>query len=260
MDSTLLWIVLFTFASGIISVLASGAFLVLPVNVRTKMLGPLISLAIGTLLGAAFLGLLPQAFNSPFIKGPQDVAATILVGLLVFFLLEKFVLWRHCHHESCEAHVPGHDAQDHAAGKLILIGDSFHNFIDGILIAGAFITDIKLGILTGLAVAAHEIPQEVGDLAILLKSGYSRARALAYNIATSITSVIGGVIGFYFFRESQQILPYVLAFAAASFIYVAMADLIPGLHKRIDFNTTAQQFSLIILGVSVIYFMHDVLG
>lgn len=260
MDSTLLWIVLFTLASGLLSVFASGLFLVLPANVRTRMLGPLISLAIGTLLGAAFLGLLPQAFNSPFVKGPQDIAFTILIGLLVFFLLEKLVLWRHCHHESCEAHVPNDNAKEYAAGRLILIGDSFHNFIDGMLIAGAFITDIRLGILTGLAVAAHEIPQEVGDLVILIKSGYSNARALAYNIATSITGVVGGVIGFYFFREAESILPFVLAFAAASFIYVAMADLIPGLHKRIDLSTTVQQFSLIMVGVSLIYFMHDILG
>lgn len=264
MDSTLLWIVLFTFFAGIASVLASSIFLFLPLNIRAKMLGPLISLAIGTLLGATFLGLLPQAFTSPHIDGPQEIAATILIGLLVFFLLEKLVLWRHCHHDTCEAHVPekhlSDDAKEYAAGRLILIGDSFHNFIDGILIAGAFITDIRLGILTGLAVAAHEIPQEVGDLAILLKSGYSNTKALAFNIATSITSVVGGVIGFYFFKESQQILPYVLAFAAASFIYVAMADLIPGLHKRVDLKTTVQQFALIMTGVSIIYFMHDVLG
>jgi zinc and cadmium transporter len=259
MDSTLLWIILFTFAAGVLSVIASSIFLVLPLNVRAKTLGPLISLAIGTLLGAAFLGLLPQAFNSPYTKAPQDIAGAILVGLLVFFILEKLVLWRHCHHESCEAHIPGDNAKEYAAGRLILIGDSFHNFIDGILIAGAFITDIRLGILTGLAVTAHEIPQEVGDLAILLKSGYSGARALAYNIATSITSVIGGVIGFYFFKESQHILPYVLAFAAASFIYVAMADLIPGLHKRVDLKTSAQQFALILSGVSIIYFMSRVL-
>lgn len=264
MDSILLWIILFTFISGIVSVIASSIFLVLPVNVRARMLGPLISLAIGTLLGAAFLGLLPQAFNSPFIKNPRDIAATILAGLLIFFLLEKLVLWRHCHHDNCEAHIPsGHlsdNAKEYAAGRLILIGDSFHNFIDGILIAGAFITDIRLGILTGLAVAAHEIPQEVGDLAILLKSGYSNTRALAYNVATSVTSVIGGVIGFYFFKEAQQILPFVLAFAAASFIYVAMADLIPGLHKRVDLKTTVQQFVLIITGVLIIYLMQDVLG
>lgn len=223
------------------------------------MLSPLISLAIGALLGAAFLGLLPQALDSKFISGPRDIAATILIGLLVFFLLEKLVLWRHCHHETCEAHVPSPDAKEYAAGRLILIGDSFHNFIDGIIIAGAFITDIRLGILTGLAVAAHEIPQEVGDLAILLKGGYSRARALAYNVATSITSVAGGVIAFYFFRESQQILPYVLAFAAASFIYVAVADLIPGLHKRVDIGTTIQQFVLILAGVSIIYMMQEIL-
>lgn len=259
MDTTLLWIISFTFFAGILSVLASSIFLVLPKKTREKMLNPLISLAIGALLGAAFLGLLPQALESQYISDPRDVAATILIGLLAFFLLEKLVLWRHCHHDTCEAHVPGPDAKEYAAGRLILIGDSFHNFIDGVLIAGAFITDIQLGILTGLAVTAHEIPQEVGDFAILLKSGYSRARALAFNIATSITSVAGGVIAFYFFRESQQILPYVLAFAAASFIYVAVADLIPGLHKRVDLKTTIQQFVLILTGILIIYFMQEIL-
>jgi len=229
-------------------------------GVRTRILGPLISLAIGTLLGATFLGLLPKAFSTPEITGPQNIAASILIGLLIFFLLEKFVLWRHCHHDSCEAHIPDEHAKEHAAGRLILIGDSFHNFIDGVLIAGAFITDFNVGVLTGLAVAAHEIPQEVGDMAILLRSGYSSGRALIYNVATSVTSVIGGVIGYYFFRESQQILPYILAFAAASFIYVAMADLIPGLHKRVDLKTTSHQFILIMVGVLIIYTMEAILG
>jgi zinc and cadmium transporter len=151
------------------------------------------------------------------------------------------------------------EAQQAAAGKLILIGDGIHNLVDGVLIAAAFLTDIHLGIVTGLAVIAHEIPQEVGDFAVLLNSGYSRAQAFLYNVLTSLTTVIGGVAAYLSLAHAQTILPYVLAVAAASFIYIAVADLIPGLHKRIGFRATAQQIGLIGLGVGAISITHEFL-
>lgn len=265
MTTLLVWIIPFTLLGGILSVLAAAAFLVLPALWRERLLPSLISFAIGSLLGAAFLALLPHAFESPFVQGAHGIMLAVLLGLLLFFTMEKMVLWRHCHSDNCEAHTPEisvantHSHQDFAAGRLILIGDSIHNFIDGILIAAAFLTDVHLGVVTSLAVIAHEIPQEVGDFAILLQSGYSRARAFAMNIAVSLTTVIGGVLAYYSLSSVQQWLPYVLALAASSFIYVAVADLIPGLHKRLEVSATVQQLILIVCGVGLIYLMHSML-
>jgi zinc and cadmium transporter len=144
-----------------------------------------------------------------------------------------------------------------ASARLILIGDGFHNVLDGVLVAAAFLTDPKLGIVTALAVFAHEIPQEVGDLAILLHGGHSRGRALALNLITSLTSVIGGVVAYFALGSATQFLPYALAFAAASFIYVSVADLIPGLHRRVDAWAGAEQILFILLGVAVVYLTHQ---
>jgi len=173
------------------------------------------------------------------------------------------VLWRHCHQDVCEGHVPhahGHasDAQrDAASASLILIGDGFHNILDGVLIAAAFMTDVHLGVVTALAVIAHEIPQEVGDLAILLHGGMSRLRALTLNLLTSLTSVVGGVAAYFAFGPVQQVLPYAISLAAASFLYIAVADLIPGLHRRVDAGAGVGQFLFIVLGVAVIYVSHS---
>ncbi|MBE9515617.1 MAG: ZIP family metal transporter [Proteobacteria bacterium] len=266
MDSLLLWIVAFTALGGIFSVAGAGLFLVLPRPLANRILPSLVSFAIGALLGAAFLGLLPHALENPYVTDSHDITFTVLIGLLLFFVLEKLVLWRHCHHADCEAHGTEH-AHDHAhnnnqdkvAGKLILIGDAMHNLVDGVLIAGAFMVDEHLGIVTALAVIAHEIPQEVGDFAILLQGGMSRGRAFLFNALSSLTSIIGGVAAYFFLSGTERIVPYVLALAASSFIYIAVADLIPGLHKRVAASETAAQVTLIALGVTVIYFAHSTL-
>jgi zinc and cadmium transporter len=167
------WIVLFTLLGGALSALAASLFLVAPESVRSRVLPHLVSFATGALLGAALLGLLPHAIEQVGISGTHHIGLTLLAGLLVFFVLEKMVLWRHCHQEVCEGHVPHVHAtdahRDAASASLILIGDGFHNVLDGVLIAAAFMTDVHLGVVTALAVIAHEIPQEVGDLAILLQ-------------------------------------------------------------------------------------------
>ena len=181
----------------------------------------------------------------------------MLLGIITFFLLEKFVLWRHCHDDPCEMHSPSHEARDAASARMILAGDSFHNVLDGVLVAAAFMTDPRLGLVTALAVCAHEIPQEVGDLAILLHGGYSRRRALSLNLLTSLTSIVGGVIAYFALATAVQLLPYALAFAAASFIYVSVADLIPGLHRRVDLRAGLEQVLVIGLGVAVVYFTHQ---
>jgi zinc and cadmium transporter len=261
MDSLILWIIAFTAIGGVLSVFAAAAFMLVPEATRTRMLSPMVSFAIGALLGASFLALLPHAFETPGVDVHQ-VAITVLCGILVFFLLEKMVVWRHCHTHDCDVHgeAPDVDRARHAAtGNLILIGDGIHNMVDGVLIAAAFLTDVHLGIITSIAVIAHEIPQELGDFAILLHSGFSRSRALLYNALTGLTTIIGGVVAYFSLSLAEQLVPYVLAVAASSFIYIAVADLIPGLHKRPEFSATVQQIALIALGVGVIFLAHSTL-
>jgi len=257
----LIWILLFCLLGGALSVMAAAVFLLLPESLRERLLPHSVSFAIGALLGAAFLGLLPHALEGAGDRDVHTVTGAVLIGLFAFFLLEKLVLWRHCHHEHCEVHAPEEDnGHRHvAAGTLILIGDGLHNFIDGVLIGAAFLTDIHLGIVTSLAVAAHEIPQEVGDFAVLLHSGYSTRKAFAFNLLSSLTTVIGGLLAFYALRDLEPVLPYVLAVAASSFIYIAVADLIPGLHKRVEFSSTLKQVLLIGAGVALIYYAHSTL-
>jgi zinc and cadmium transporter len=268
--SVIVWIIVFTTLGGVLGVLGAGTILLVPAGLRARLLSPLVSFAIGALLGAALLGLLPEALEAIGEGESHAVLLTVLLGLLGFFLLEKLVIWRHCHVEECEAHGGhAHDhvaqlerierAQERAAGNLILIGDGVHNLVDGVLIAAAFLTNIELGVVTSIAVIAHEIPQEIGDFAILLNSGYSRGKALAFNVASSLTTVVGGVVAYFSLAAAQVVLPYVLAVAAASFLYIAVADLIPGLHKRPEFSATLQQISLIALGVLVIYATHALL-
>ncbi len=260
MNPTLIWIIAFSVLGGVLSVLAAASFLLLPAGMRSRFLPGLVSFAIGALLGAAFLGLMPHALESPVQVNAHNIGATILVGLLIFFMLEKMVIWRHCHSDHCEAHSLNLEHfQEKAAANMILIGDGIHNLVDGVLIAAAFLTDIHLGIVTSLAIIAHEIPQEVGDFAILLNGGFSRAKALVFNTLASLTMLVGALVAYFFLQETIAVVPYVLAIAAASFIYIAVADLIPGLHRRTELSATVQQFVLIITGVLVIYFTHATL-
>jgi zinc and cadmium transporter len=252
--SLIVWIIAFTALGGVVGVLAAGTFLLLSEQLRTRLLPSFISFAIGALLGAAFLALLPHALENSAGVDAHEIGLAVLLGLLSFFLLEKMVLWRHCHTHDCEVHGSEfEDAKRAATGNLILIGDGIHNMVDGILIAAAFMTDVHLGIVTSIAVIAHEVPQEIGDFAVLLHSGYSRGRALLYNVLSSLTTIIGGVVAFFLLSYALAAVPYVLAVAASSFIYIAVADLIPGLHRRPALNATFQQVLLIGLGIAVIY-------
>ena len=264
----LLLIILFTAIGGVLSVLAAALFLLLPEQKRQAVLPHGISFAIGALLAVAFWGLIPHAFSEVTPEQFQNLSGTILAGILGFFVLEKLLIWRHCHHGSCEAHgdegahheshAHGHHApKNQSAGALIIIGDSIHNFVDGILIAAAFLTDVQLGIVTSLAVATHEIPQEVGDFAILLESGYSPKKALFYNILASLTTVLGGVLAYFSLEDLNTSLPYFLALAASSFIYIAVADLIPSLHKKTDIKASLEQIALIAAGVLLICVLHN---
>lgn len=261
--SLLALIIIFSLIGGMLSVFVASVVLLLTDHQRDRLIPHLISFAIGALLSAAFLALLPHAILHPAVTDVHNITFTVLLGILAFFMLEKFVLWRHCHTATCEAHGTEteitHEHHERSAAMFVLVGDSLHNLVDGVLIGAAFLTDEHLGIVTALAVAAHEIPQELGDFVVLLKGGFSRKRALMFNILTSLTTLIGALASYYALQGFDHILPYVLAIAASCFIYVAVADLIPSLHKRVQLKVTMQQLLLIAAGVTVIYLSHSTL-
>jgi zinc and cadmium transporter len=258
--TTLGWIVAACLLGGILSVAAAAAVTLRADPSRVPML---ISYAVGALLGAVFLEILPHAFES--VASPRSLGATILAGILVFFLLEKLVLWRHQHAPQwgeTPRSQPGHGHEhDHGrSGIMIMVGDTVHNFVDGVLIAAAFMADVQLGIVTALAIIAHEVPSEVGDFVILLHSGYSQRQALAVNLVSSLAMLAGGLLGYAALLAVQGWIPSLLGFVAASMIYVAVADLIPGLHRRPELRATAQQIVLIGLGIATIYTVRALTG
>lgn len=240
------WVVLFSLLGSIGAIVVSALLLLFPDRVRRWLVPALVSYATGTLLAAAFLGMIPAALGQ---APARAVTATILAGIVLFFVLEKLVLWRHCHDADCEMH--GRPA------PLILIGDAFHNFVDGVMIAAAFATSLPLGIVAALAVIAHEIPQEVGDFAILLDNGYSGARALALNALSSMATLPGALLSWFWIEETRGALPFVLGLSAASFIYIAVADLIPGLHRQSALSAGLRQFTLMLAGIATIAVLHS---
>jgi zinc and cadmium transporter len=274
----LLMILLFAALGGIASAAFAVVFLWVREEHSVRILPHFVSFATGALIGAALLALLPEAIEGAGTAGARRIGAVLVLGLAVFFVIEKLVLWWHAHaHEHSEeasscpqhaddptggksprqphshAHHGGHDhARDRASGVLVLVGDSLHNALDGVLIAAAFLTNVPLGFLTTFAVAAHEIPHRVGDFAILVQAGLSRPRALLLNLATGIASVVGAAGAYFGLRQSLGALPYALAFAAAGFLYISVAGLIPGLHRRVDARTSAAQVVLIGIGIAVI--------
>lgn len=287
--SLLAAILLTCLAGGLLSVLLAAVF---ALNARPSWIPTLISYAVGALLGAVFLELLPHIFEKTL--DYQGTAMTILAGILVFFILEKLVLWRHCHEEHCETHDPeghahhhehGHDhgsanipnaspkaaaGQSHAGhahaghdhgrtGLMITVGDTFHNFVDGVVIAAAFMADMRLGLVTALAILAHEIPQEIGDFVILLHSGYSKKQALILNLVSSLATVVGALLAYFLLQSLESWVPVLLCIAASNMIYVAIADLIPGLHKRAALSATVQQVSLILAGIGTVWGAHILL-
>lgn len=241
----LLWIIGFGILGSIGAIAGAAALLFFPEGIRRVVVPWLISYATGALLGAAFLGMIPAGLShAPAFK----VTATVLAGIVLFFLLEKLVLWRHCHDSECAVHG--------RAGPLILIGDTFHNFVDGVVIAAAFITSIPLGIATALAVLAHELPQEVGDFAILLDSGYGRMKAFVLNTLSAAATLPGAVAAYFWLDEMSDAVPYVLALSAASFIYIATADLVPELHRQVTPAASFAQFVLLLAGIGTIALFH----
>lgn len=253
-------ILLASAAGGVLSVLLATVAL----RMKVEWVPVMVSYAIGALLGAAFLEVLPHALEES--NNLQALTATVLGGIMGFFILEKLVLWRHCHTEHCEAHgtdafaaqpAAGHShdhGHDHGrSGLMITVGDTVHNFVDGVMIAAAFLVDFKLGVVTAFAIAAHEVPQELGDFLILRHSGYSNRQAILLNLLSSLAMMVGALLGYFLLEPMQWLLPYMLAIAASGMIYVAVADLIPGLHKRVELSHTGQQALLIGLGIFTVW-------
>lgn len=238
-----LWILGFSLLGSLGAILAAAGFLALPEPRRRRLVPSLVSYATGTLLTAGLLGLIPHAL---YHLSSIPVLASVLVGLLLFFLLEKVLIWRHCHNLTCEVHG--------VAGPLLLIGDVFHNLTDGVIIAACFLSSVPVGIVGSLSIIAHEIPQEVGDFAILLQSGYSKRKALWLNSLSSLSTLPGGLVGYYALGVMRSAIPYAMAISAASFLYIALADLTPELHRANTITNAGGQFLLLLAGVGTIAF------
>jgi zinc and cadmium transporter len=271
---TLFYITIAAVLGGVASVAVAAIALL----VRLESIERWVAFAVGAMLSVVFLDLLPHALDSGVV--PASLMAWVMGGVLIFFVLEKLVIWRHSHGEltrppaddaaiNDESHPHHHHVHHHAhghghgdrgrSGLMILVGDSLHNATDGVLIAAAFLADTKLGVVTALAVIAHEIPQEVSDFFVLLHSGYSRAKAFLYNLLSSLAMLVGGVAGYVALESAQAYVTPVLAFAAASMLYVAVADLIPTLHRRFSLRETGWQITMIASGIAAVSVAHALL-
>ena len=272
---TLIYIGLASLAGGLVSVLLAA---LVAWRIQPRLIPLFVSYAVGALLGVVFLDLLPHIFEKSGDR--HDAAMWILIGILAFFVLEKMVLWRHNHDHAGQAEalmanepppgahthdhghgVPHDHGHNHAEGRdssawMIIIGDGFHNFTDGFAIAAAFMADVRLGIVTAIAIVAHELPQELGNFLVLIHSGFSKTRALFWNVVSSFATLVGAMIAYFALKNFEQYSVIFLCFAASSMIYVAIADLIPGLHRRTSLRESALQIALIGLGVLSIAVFH----
>lgn len=239
----LIYVLIALFLGSVGSVALAGLMLFLNNEKLEKVSTYLMYLAGGTLLGAAFLGMIPKAIS---MSEPRLILQIIMFGILFFFVLEKIILWRSCRNKNCERHM-------NTAAPIILIGDAFHNAIDGIVIAASFLTSAELGVFVTLSVVLHEVPQELGDFGILIKSGYSRKKAFWFNALSGATAIIFGIVAYYTLDSVKSLIPYVLAFSASSFLYIALADLIPEMHRKTSLKASLSQIVLIALGILIIY-------
>jgi zinc and cadmium transporter len=253
-DPTLGSILLATVVAGVVSITGAAVF---SFALLSKVVEKMVSLSVGIMLATSLLHALPEAFDSG--ADTKSLFATLLGGLLAFFLLEKVALLRHSHHHEGDGHhhAHGHDAREAGkAGWMILLGDGMHNFTDGILIAAAFLANPELGIVTALAIVAHEIPQEIGDFIVLLNAGFSRLRAYVFNLLCSLMAVVGGLLGYYTLDRASGLIPYVLVFASSGFIYIAVSDLMPQMQRRSTLRESIPQVLLIGLGVAMVVALH----
>lgn len=238
----LVWILGFSFLASLGVIAGAAMLLLFPDGIRRTLVPCLVSYAAGTLLGAAFLAMIPAGLET---NQPVAITGTVLAGIVIFFILEKLVIWRHCHEGDCPS-------EHGRAAPLIIIGDAFHNFVDGIVIAAAFLSSMELGVAASIAVIMHEFPQEVGDFAILLDSGYSKPRAVVMNGLSASTTIPGALAAWLWLGSMHGAIPFILAISAASFIYIATADLIPELHRRTASGTSLRQLALLLGGIATI--------
>lgn len=236
-----MWIIVFSILGSLGAIGAAATFLLLSEKLQKLLISILISYAIGILLTASLFGLIPEAIESSGGE-PHLIMPFVLGGILFFFMLEKIIIWRNCQDEVCDIH--------NAAGPLVLVGDAFHNFTDGVVIAAAFLTDFSVGVVVGLSILIHEIPQETGDFGILLHSGYSRRKAFLLNSISSMATIPSAIISYFVLDAFSIAVPYLLAISAASFIYIALTDLTPELHKRANPKYSIRQVILILAGVT----------
>jgi len=236
----LIWIIIFSILGSAGAICIAAIFVFLGDNIQKALIPTLIAFATGVLLTVAFLGLIPESIEE--VGEPHLIMPFILGGILFFFIMEKIVIWRNCRDKTCEVH-------SHASGPIILVGDSFHNFTDGIVIAAAFLSGLNLGFVAGITIIIHELAQETGDFGVLLHSGYSRKKAFIYNIISSSTTIPASIISYFLLDSLEFIVPFLLAIAAASFIYIALSDLTPDLHQHTDIKYIIRQLVVIVIGI-----------
>lgn len=265
-DPVLIWILLFGVLASVGSLAPAGLVLLLSDERQKRFTPYLLSFATGTILATAVIGLLPEALEQASVR---SVTLTVLGGMVLFFVLESLVIWRHAHGEEAErqSHVHPHGATSHPYGanpsglgnakpaNLILIGDAFHNFVDGVAVAAAFLASPSLGVATAVAVIGHEIPQEIGDFVILMSSGFSRAKALLWNGLSGLATLVGALVAYVTLGQATEVVPYALAVAAAGFLYIGLADLVPGLHGRSGAASGVLQFLMMLTGMAIIAFI-----
>ena len=245
----LLWILLATFIVSLISFIGAVA-LALTEKLLKKILLALVGFAAGALIGGAFLHLLPESIGKSAAGDINNIFLVVILGFVIFFVLEK-LLWRHCHERKCPIHTFAY---------LNLVGDGVHNFIDGLIMAASFVVSIPLGLITTLAIAAHEIPQEIGDFGVLVYGGLKPRRALLLNFATALTAVAGGITGYYLAPYLGSAMIYLLPFAAGGFLYIAASDLVPELHKEISTEKTVMSFASFLAGILLMWSIKLVFG
>ncbi len=243
----LAYILLATFIISLIS-FVGVICLALKENMLNKILLVLIGLSAGALMGGAFLHLLPEAVEK---STGLDVYLFVLIGFIVFFLIEKVLHWRHCHKGECDVHTFHY---------MNLVGDSIHNFIDGMIMAASFVVSVPLGITTTIAIATHEIPQEIGDFGVLLYGGFSKKRALTLNFVVTLTAVLGGIVGYFISNLIENIVLLILPFAAGGFIYIAATDLVPEIRKELDMRKYMATLLVFICGIFIMWVTKVVFG
>ena len=240
----LIWIIIFSSLGSVGAVITATAFLLIREPIKNFLIPSLISFACGTLLTAALLGLIPHELEH---LDPKTALTTVLAGIFLFFVLEKTIIWRHCHDMECDAH--------RTMGPMIIIGDAVHNGVDGLVITASFLISIPIGIAATISVIAHEIPQEIGDFALLLHSGYSKRKALVLNLLSSISTIPVAILAYFALDTVQNVIPYIMAISAASFLYIALTDIYPELHSEVGIKDELREVIMMILGAGVIIFL-----